>query len=250
MKRNVLALALLLAHAPVFGASYADLMKEGDSHRAAGEADAAIRSYRLAAGGTLDIGQAARAWYRIGQVCESQQEWERAARAYGESLERKRYPETEQALARIEGRKVGRVVPAGEIVRSLSPAHTRDLRVEPAVNLFVNFDFDKDTLTSDGVAQVAELAKALANPEFAAMRIELVGHTDQVGSDAYNLALSERRAQRVRDVLVSRFQSPDARFTVKGMGKQALLDSADTDEAHRLNRRVEVRLLGDGGSGQ
>ena len=244
MKVRFIALGLALCGGlQLFAATYAELMAEGERHRAAGESSEALRSYRLAAGVTLDLGQAARAWYRMGQVLEGQQEWDGAEQDYYESLQRKRYPETEQAIARIEGRKVGRVVSAPEIVRSLGPAAKKSQVLVPSINLFVNFDFDKDTLTPEGMNQVAELAKAVSDAGFEGSRFELVGHTDRKGTDAYNQALSERRANRVRQVLVSQFQEKDSRFDTRGMGFKQPLSTGTEDKDDRLNRRVEVRLL-------
>jgi OmpA-OmpF porin, OOP family len=58
----------------------------------------------------------------------------------------------------------------------------------------VNFDFDKSTLRPDAVAILNEAtADPAAYPE---LRVEVAGHTDSVGSDAYNQGLSERRARR------------------------------------------------------
>lgn len=250
MKTAILVAGLIAAHWHLAAATYTEMMNDGEKYRKAGDLTHALESYHQAAGGALDLGQSARAWYRIGQVLEQQQEWEAADQAYLQSLERMRYPETEQAIARIESRNAGRVVPAGEIAGALKTAAKRSQVLVPSVNLFVNFDFDKDTLTTDGMAQVEELSKALTDPSFGDARFELVGHTDQVGTDLYNLGLSERRATRVREVLVSRFGAARAKFDVKGMGKRQLLSTGDSEADHRLNRRVEVRLLNGASSTQ
>lgn len=78
--------------------------------------------------------------------------------------------------------------------------------------------------------------------EKADWRVELTGHTDDLGSDQYNLELSQQRAKSVADYLLSKGIS-DLRIVVKGYGKQQPLDSRLDDEARSINRRVEVRFL-------
>ena len=71
------------------------------------------------------------------------------------------------------------------------------------------------------------------------MRVSVEGHTDSIGSDAYNQKLSERRAQAVRDYLVS--QGIDAaRISVKGWGKAKPVASNKTEAGRAENRRVEI----------
>ena len=71
------------------------------------------------------------------------------------------------------------------------------------------------------------------------LRVSVEGHTDSVGSVAYNQTLSERRATTVRDYLVS--QGIDAsRITTRGFGKSKPIASNDTAEGRAENRRVEI----------
>ena len=71
------------------------------------------------------------------------------------------------------------------------------------------------------------------------LRVSVEGHTDSVGSVAYNQTLSERRAKTVRDYLVS--QGIDAsRITTRGFGKSKPIASNDTAEGRAENRRVEI----------
>ena len=89
----------------------------------------------------------------------------------------------------------------------------------------------------------AELDKLTAllksNPT---LRIELGGHTDNVGADAANLTLSDQRAQAVRDFVIA--QGIDAsRITAKGYGETKPVATNDTEEGRALNRRTEVTVL-------
>ncbi len=101
----------------------------------------------------------------------------------------------------------------------------------------VLFDFNKSTLqaASDPVLQkVADIL--LKDP---ALKVEVQGHTDTVGSDAYNRTLSEERARTVMDWLV-KHGTPAARLTAQGYGKTRPVADNGTDEGRAKNRRVEI----------
>ena len=99
-----------------------------------------------------------------------------------------------------------------------------------------NFDFDKATLRPEGQTKVRAAADALRGTND---RVMVTGYTDSVGSDAYNLRLSERRAQTVRDALVAGGVA-STRITAKGMGKSNPVASNETAEGRAQNRRVEI----------
>lgn len=101
----------------------------------------------------------------------------------------------------------------------------------------VNFDFDKATIRPDAARILDEAVATLkAEPD---VEVLIVGHTDSVGSEAYNLRLSQRRAQAVRDYLVKHGVSA-ARLRVKGVGESQPVASNDTAEGRAQNRRVEL----------
>lgn len=102
----------------------------------------------------------------------------------------------------------------------------------------VNFEFDKSDIdaASAGVLDVA--AEQLAGCPNVAVRVE--GNTDSVGTDAYNMGLSERRANAVLDHLVGR-GVPASRLTAVGYGESQPIASNDTAEGRALNRRVELK---------
>jgi outer membrane protein OmpA-like peptidoglycan-associated protein len=111
----------------------------------------------------------------------------------------------------------------------------------------VFFKFDSAELTDDSIAVLDEniargqAVKLLQNP---AVRIEVAGHTDSVGNDAYNQLLSERRANTVRDFLISRGVPAD-RLTVKGYGETDPIADNSTEEGRAKNRRVGLRIKKD-----
>jgi outer membrane protein OmpA-like peptidoglycan-associated protein len=88
--------------------------------------------------------------------------------------------------------------------------------------------------TLDQVAQVLS--------QYNETYIDVYGHTDSTGSDAYNQQLSERRAQSVANYLEGRgVQS--ARIGTRGFGETQPIAANDTEEGRAANRRVEIRVV-------
>ena len=99
------------------------------------------------------------------------------------------------------------------------------------------FDFDKATLKPAGEVKVEEVVQTMKqHPE---VRATIEGHTDSVGSDAYNQRLSERRANAVRDYMVAHGIAA-ARITTRGYGESKPIASNKTAEGRSQNRRVEI----------
>jgi OOP family OmpA-OmpF porin len=109
----------------------------------------------------------------------------------------------------------------------------------------VYFKFDSAELATNAESVLDEnitkgqSVKLLQNPD---IRIEVAGHTDSVGNDAYNLALSERRANTVRDYLIKKGVPAD-RLTAKGYGETEPVADNSTEEGRALNRRVGLRII-------
>jgi len=101
----------------------------------------------------------------------------------------------------------------------------------------VNFDFDKATLRQEDIVIIDKDVTGL--DKWGNVNIEVAGHTDSRGSDKYNMKLSQRRAEAVRNYLISKGIAAD-RLTAKGYGEsQPVADNA-TDEGRFKNRRVEL----------
>ena len=79
---------------------------------------------------------------------------------------------------------------------------------------------------------------------YPSLRVQVEGHTDSIGSDEYNLSLSERRAEAVRDYFIQQGISTSA-ISARGFGKSQPIASNDTPEGRQQNRRVELVLSGD-----
>jgi OOP family OmpA-OmpF porin len=107
----------------------------------------------------------------------------------------------------------------------------------------VNFEVDSDQLKPESNAVLDEAVAAL-NAEFPEARIEVAGHTDSTGDDAYNQDLSRRRAATVLDYLVGQGVKAE-RLTATGYGETAPVAGNETREGRAQNRRVELRVKSD-----
>ncbi|MBY6067342.1 OmpA family protein [Leisingera aquaemixtae] len=104
------------------------------------------------------------------------------------------------------------------------------------------FDSGSTRLQDGSYASLRALAAFLAaNPQY---RLLLVGHTDTVGSQEQNVAISERRAQSVKERLAGAYGAEEARIDVAGAGYLAPIASNQIPEGREANRRVEAVLLG------
>jgi OOP family OmpA-OmpF porin len=105
----------------------------------------------------------------------------------------------------------------------------------------VYFETASARLLSESEASLNEAGEALE--KFPGLRIEVEGHTDSRGASAYNLRLSEARAEAVRDYLVSRFQLRRDNIVARGYGESRPETRERNDEEMLRNRRVELRVL-------
>jgi outer membrane protein OmpA-like peptidoglycan-associated protein len=103
----------------------------------------------------------------------------------------------------------------------------------------ITFAVDSTTITPGLQSALDEVASSLQR--YPNSLVDVMGHTDSTGSDAYNLDLSRRRAESVRAYLTMRGVSA-ARVASIGYGEQYPKASNDTAEGRALNRRVEIRI--------
>lgn len=101
------------------------------------------------------------------------------------------------------------------------------------------FDFDKDTLKPTGKIELDKAAVTLKDNGYPSIVIS--GHTDAIGSDAYNLKLSQRRTDTVKKYLEEK-GVPASTMSTKGYGKTKPIASNKTDDGQAQNRRVEIHL--------
>jgi outer membrane protein OmpA-like peptidoglycan-associated protein len=132
-----------------------------------------------------------------------------------------------------------------QISKGIDAVRTTTTRCERRLSVVADalFDFDKSNLRPE-----AEETLAAAGPEIVKLGgkpVRIEGHTDAIGSDAYNMKLSEARAASVREWLVTRGIVPAATAT-RGFGKtnpvapNTTSDGRDDPEGRQKNRRVEV----------
>ncbi len=101
----------------------------------------------------------------------------------------------------------------------------------------VNFDFDKSNIRPDAVPILEQACKTLK--EEAAINVSCDGYTDSIGTEEYNLGLSKRRANAVRDWLV-KCGIPAARLSTRGFGESNPVATNATAEGRAQNRRTEL----------
>ena len=111
------------------------------------------------------------------------------------------------------------------------------LQVKP-----VFFGFDSSELSEEAVLTLDGDARWLLRTENLELKIVLEGHADERGSEEYNMALADKRAQVVYQYLVKKGLD-SSRMTPVTLGEERPFDRRSTEEAYALNRRVEPRLL-------
>lgn len=104
----------------------------------------------------------------------------------------------------------------------------------------IYYDLDKAEIRPDAAEELNKLVKILEdNPS---IKIELSSHTDDRASDAYNLDLSQRRAESAVEYLVSQGIDRE-RMVARGYGEsQLIIENATTEEEHQINRRTEFKV--------
>jgi OOP family OmpA-OmpF porin len=103
------------------------------------------------------------------------------------------------------------------------------------------FDFDKSVLKPAGKAKVDELVTKINNIKLEVVIV--VGHTDWIGTNAYNQRLSVRRAEAVKAYLVSKGIEKNRIYT-EGKGENQPVADNKTAEGRAKNRRVEIEVVG------
>ncbi len=104
----------------------------------------------------------------------------------------------------------------------------------------VEFDFGKATLRPQSYQTLDELVEYLKRKP--TERIEIGGHTDNIGTDKKNLLLSQERAKSIVDYLVAKGVSNE-RLVAKGYGAEEPIEENDTEAGRQKNRRTEVKIL-------
>jgi outer membrane protein OmpA-like peptidoglycan-associated protein len=126
--------------------------------------------------------------------------------------------------------------------RSLSLGEREEIAeiasTKPNIDLDIQFDYNSAEISTSSMPSVQELGKALSNASLKSSTFVVAGHTDAIGSEAYNQDLSERRADTIKRYLTEKYGINGTNLVTVGYGKTKLKDpNAPMDP---INRRVQV----------
>jgi outer membrane protein OmpA-like peptidoglycan-associated protein len=108
----------------------------------------------------------------------------------------------------------------------------------PQFSIEVQYDADSPIIRPDSYRTLGRIADALQNPALLAYGFLIVGHTESGGRRDNNLTLSQRRADSIRDVLITTFKVSSKRLQAVGLGEEQLRDTARP--AAPANQRIQV----------
>jgi len=152
---------------------------------------------------------------------------------------------TDEEKARLEAERLAR-----EKARMEEEARMRALELEKQrlaaareafENELVHFEFNKSDILPEYeavLARKAEYMKALAN-----IMVKVEGHCDERGTEAYNLALGDRRAKAAKGFLETNYGIAGSRMETESYGESMPLDPAHTEEAWAKNRRAAFKII-------
>ena len=128
-----------------------------------------------------------------------------------------------------------------------APGTTAD-GAQGRIALPIHFEYNSARISAESIEQLRNVAQALNDPQLKNTRIRIEGHTDNQGSHAYNLRLSQERAAAVKQYLVGKEDVAGARLQAEGYAFDRPLPGVaqETEEGRAANRRVEFVNLGVG----
>jgi outer membrane protein OmpA-like peptidoglycan-associated protein len=134
--------------------------------------------------------------------------------------------------------------PAMHPAAAAAPMHSAPAAEAPSIDLNVQFQTGSAGLTPAAMKTLDQLGQALSSATLANYRFRIAGHTDTVGSPAYNKALSAERAASVAKYLEQKFGVKAARLETIGRGEEGLLVQTPDQTPEPRNRRVQIVNLG------
>jgi outer membrane protein OmpA-like peptidoglycan-associated protein len=145
--------------------------------------------------------------------------------------------DTRHEMDRAESELRTTLAPAGVVVERPAPDE-----IKLSMPSDITFDFDRAHVRREFMPRIRDLAHTLLSSP--TISIDIVGHADAIGSDAYNQNLSELRALAVGAALID-YGVPRGRIGASGMGELSPIATNATDWGRARNRRVEIRLTAD-----
>jgi outer membrane protein OmpA-like peptidoglycan-associated protein len=176
---------------------------------------------------------------------EAEQAKSWAAAEAEKAKEARREAEQARSVARAEAEKAERIkAEADQLMKELSDLQAKQTERGILIRMTdVLFETGKSNLSLEVMRSVDKLTEFLEKHPNRYVLIE--GHTDSIGGDELNLALSQKRADAVKERLVAKGVA-EKRTTTRGYGKKYPLASNETPAGRQQNRRVEVIILNEG----
>jgi len=176
---------------------------------------------------------------------EAEQAKSWAAAEAEKAKEARREAEQARSVARAEAEKAERIkAEADQLMKELSDLQAKQTERGILIRMTdVLFETGKSNLSLEVMRSVDKLTEFLEKHPNRYVLIE--GHTDSIGGDELNLALSQKRADAVKERLVAK-EVAEKRITTRGYGKKYPLASNETPAGRQQNRRVEVIILNEG----
>jgi len=205
--------------------------------------DASARAQAADAGRSQAEQERARAEEERVRALELEVEARRNADLAQAEAENARY-EAQQAQQELDDLRAQREQELNRLFQALNRiVETRRTAIGMVMTLGsdrIEFEFDRADLRPEDRELLSRITGILLTAD--GYQLQIFGHADEVGTDEYNLSLSERRAQAVADYMVSAGLSSEI-MTVKGFGESMPLAEGDSPEAHARNRRVEIGII-------
>lgn len=110
------------------------------------------------------------------------------------------------------------------------------------INVEIEFDLNSAMVKPSSYRTLGAIADALHSPQLLGYKFLVVGNTDATGTRAYNMQLSQERADAIASALTTTFRVDPRRIEAVGLGQEALQDTKNPDAA--INRRVQIFNLG------
>lgn len=129
---------------------------------------------------------------------------------------------------------------ANDLERGWNAYYVRDAEMKNFEFVPVYFDHDKDSLKPEFHAYLKNMARIVNS--HTDLRIKIIGHTDSNGSDEYNVNLSERRAEAIKNFLIAQGIRAD-RIIIEYRGEKDPAVSNETPDGKKLNRRVDFEFI-------
>jgi len=151
-------------------------------------------------------------------------------------------PQKEEARETMKEKKAPEEVTEKQTPSKVESVESKEMAMEEQENLFqdIHFDFDKYDVKEEYKPELKKIAPWMAKNAGAKLSVE--GHTDERGTNEYNLALGDRRAKAVKDYLVS-LGVPSSRIDTISYGEEKPLCTDHTEECWAKNRRAHFVVL-------